>query len=68
MEHYFNPDEINILGRVIEKACLRVGCADERAKEMLALRVLDRAARGERDFDELLSAALNGEGIAHAAA
>ena len=67
MNNSFNPNEVELLAKVIDAACQKVGCADERAKEMLALRVLDHAAQGERDFDALLSAALNGQAIAHAA-
>jgi hypothetical protein len=67
MGNSFNPDEMNLLAKVVDEACRKVGCADERAKEILAMRVLRLAARGERDFGALLSAALNGEAIAHAA-
>ena len=66
MRSSFNPDEVNLLAKVVEEACLKVGCADERAKEMLAVRILDHAARGERDFDKLLMFALGG-GLVHAA-
>ena len=67
MKNAFNPKEVEVLAKVVDEACLKVGCADERAKEMLALRVLDHAAQGERDFEKLLSVALNGKAIAHAA-
>jgi hypothetical protein len=68
MKCSFNPTEVDLLAKVVDKACRQVGCADEVAKEMLAMRVLYLAGRGERDFDALLSAALNGDAIAHAAA
>ena len=67
MKYSFDPTEMSLLAKVVDEACRKVGCADEAAKEMLATRVLYRAGRGERDFDALLSAALNGEVIAHAA-
>ena len=66
MKNAFNPHEMNILAKVVDEACLKVGCADERAKELLALRVLDRAARGERDFETLMSVALDGRAVTNA--
>jgi hypothetical protein len=67
MKNSFNPAEVNLLAKVVDEACLKVRCADLRAKEMLAIRVLCIAAQGERDFDVLLSAALNATSMAHAA-
>jgi hypothetical protein len=55
------------LVKVVDEACLQVSCADKLAKEMLAMRVIYLAGRGERDFGVLLSAALYGETIAYAA-
>ena len=66
MQGSFNPNEVNILAKVVDEACLKVGCADKRAKEMLALRVLDYAAQGERDFQTLLSVALGRKAAANA--
>ena len=60
MKNSFNPADMNLMGKVVNEACLKIGCADERAKELLALRVLNRAAEGERDFDKLLATALGG--------
>jgi hypothetical protein len=61
MQNSFNPDEISVLTKVIEEACLRLSWADDTERQMVALRVLDYAARGERDFETLLSVALNGK-------
>ena len=59
MKKSFNPADVNLMGKVVNEACLKIGCADERAKELLALRVLRRAAEGEHDFETLMSVALN---------
>ena len=67
MKRSFNPDEIIVLAKVVDEACHKVPCADEKAKELLALRVLDRAAQGERDFKTLLTFALNGRALSDAA-
>jgi hypothetical protein len=67
MTQAFDPTEINLLAKVIDAACREVRCADQTAKEMLAVRVIDVANRGERNFDVLLSAALRGEVIGYAA-
>ncbi len=67
MKNSFNPDEIIVLAKVVDEACLKVSCADEKAKELLALRVLDRAAQGERDYKTLLTFALNGRALSDAA-
>jgi hypothetical protein len=67
MKNSFNPAEVNLLAKVVDVASQKVGCADLRAKEMLARRVLCLAGQGERDFDVLLSVALYGETIAYAA-
>ena len=66
MNNSFDPAEVNLLAKVVHEACLKVRCADQRAKERLAMRVPCVAARGEHDFDALLSAALHGEAMAHA--
>jgi len=67
MQNSFNPNEVNILAKVVDEACQRLGHVDDVTKQNLAARVLDYAAQGERDFDKLLSVALNGKAIAHAA-
>jgi hypothetical protein len=67
MINCFDPTEIRLLVKVVDEACLQVSCADKLAKEMLAMRVIYLAGRGERDFGVLLSAALYGETIAYAA-
>jgi hypothetical protein len=67
MNNFFNPAEVNLLAKVVDEASLKVRCADQKAKEVLAMRVLYVAAQGERDFEALLSAALNWKPMAHAA-
>jgi hypothetical protein len=66
MQNSFNPDQVNVLVKVVNEASLRLGHVDEITKQNLAARVLAYAARGERDFETLLSVALNGKAIAHA--
>jgi hypothetical protein len=60
MQNSFNPTEVNILAKVIDEACLKLGRIDDMTKENVAARVLDYAAQGERDFETLLSVALHG--------
>ena len=68
MKNSFKPDEIIVLAKVVDEACRKVPCADEKAKELLAMRVLDRAAaQDELDFQTLLTFALNGRAITCAA-
>ena len=55
----FNPNEVEILAKVVDEACLKLGYVDETTKQMLAYRVLQYASQGERDFETLLSIALN---------
>jgi hypothetical protein len=59
MENSFNPKEVDILAKVVDEACQKLGYVDETTKQMLAHRVLNYAAQGERDFETLLSIALN---------
>jgi hypothetical protein len=61
MQNSFNPIEVNILAKVVDEACLKLGHADDMTKQKLAARVLDYAAQGERDFETLLSVALSGK-------
>jgi hypothetical protein len=67
MKNCFNPNEIDILVKVVDEACQKLGTIDDAAKEHLATRVFFYAAQGERDFDTLLSVALNGRVVTHAA-
>ena len=67
MYNVFDPADLNLLAQVIHTACREVRCADQTAKEMLAIRVIDLANKGERDFDALLSAALKGRASEYAA-
>jgi len=62
MQNSFNPRELEILAKVIDEASLRLGHVDEMTRQNLAVRVLAYSAQGERDFDTLLSMALNGRG------
>ena len=63
MGNSFNPDEMNLLAKVVDEACLKLGCADARTKEIIADAGPPPCGPGERDFGALLSAALNGEAI-----
>lgn len=60
MQNSFKPAEINLLTRVIEQACAKLGGCDDSTKEWIAARVLARASEGEWTFDALLSVALYG--------
>lgn len=61
----FNPDD-QLLTKVVDEACRRVGSIDDVTKEVLALRIRAYVAEGERDFDRLLVFALGG-GLVNAA-
>jgi hypothetical protein len=63
----FNPAEVDIMAKVVDEACQKLGYVDETTKQMLAYRVLNYAAQGERDFETLLSIALNGKAAPDAA-
>jgi hypothetical protein len=67
MQNSFNPTEVNILAKVVDEACQKLGCVDNTTKESVAARVLNYAAQGERDFETLLLVALYGKAIANAA-
>ena len=62
MQNSFNPNEVEMLAKVVDEACQKLGYVDETTKQMLAHRVLNSAAKGERDFETLLSIALNWKG------
>ena len=66
MQNSFNPNEVDILAKVVDEACQKLGYVDETTKQMLAYRVLNYAAQGERDFETLLSVVLNGKAGADA--
>ena len=55
----FNPTEVDIMAKVVDEACQKLGYVDDTTKQMVAYRVLNFAAQGERDFDKLLEVALN---------
>ena len=63
MQNSFNPHEVEVLAKVVDEACKKLGCVDDATKQSLAARVLDYAAHGERDFDTLLSVALGGKAV-----
>jgi hypothetical protein len=60
MQNSFDPTEINLLAKVVECACAQLGGCDDTTKEWIAARILSRVSDGERNFDALLSLALNG--------
>jgi hypothetical protein len=55
----FNPNEVDMLAKVVDEACQKLGYVDDTTKQMVAYRVINYAAQGERDFDKLLEIALN---------
>jgi hypothetical protein len=67
MQNSFNPSEVDILDKVVDEACRKLGRSDDATKENVASRVFFYAAQGERDFDTLLSVALNGRAGSNAA-
>jgi hypothetical protein len=67
MKNSFNPNEVEVLAKVVDEACQKLGHDDEMTKQNLAARVLHYAAQGERDFNTLLSVALSGRAVADAA-
>ena len=60
MQNSFDPIEIDLLVNVVERACAQLGGCDDTTKEWIAARILSRVSDGERNFDALLSLALNG--------
>ena len=67
MNNSFNPSEVDMLAKVVDEACQKLGYFDNATKLNVAARVLDYAGQGERDSEKLLSIALNGKAIACAA-
>lgn len=61
MDNSFNPKEMDVLVKVVDEACQKLGGVDEATRQMVATRVLNYAAQGKRDFETLLSVALNGK-------
>lgn len=55
----FESGDLKLFDRVIARACAEIGDCDEATKSIIAARVLSHAADGERDFETLLSHALN---------
>lgn len=56
----FNPDEMDLLAKVIEDACAKLGRVEDREKQLMAARVMSSASGGESAYHALLSVALNG--------
>lgn len=56
MGNSLSPDEMSILAKVIDDACLKLGC-DEAQREAIAARVTSCAAHGARDYETLFAVA-----------
>jgi hypothetical protein len=58
MRRSFSSDELALLTRVVDKACLDIGGCDTLTHDEIASRLLAYYADyGERDFEKLLSVA-----------
>jgi hypothetical protein len=55
MQHAYKPREVIMLAQVVDQACADLGCCDEVTREIIAVRVIAYADRGERDFEKLLA-------------
>lgn len=57
MQNAFEPDEVELLAKVVNDACVKLDCG-EALKPIVAARVLSFAAKGTRDYDTLLDIAV----------
>lgn len=55
MQHAYKPREVTMLAQVVEQACADLGRCDEATRDIVAVRVIAYADRGERDFEKLLA-------------
>ncbi|WP_119271452.1 hypothetical protein [Taklimakanibacter deserti] len=56
MQNAFNPAEIALFSKVVDEACLKLGC-DDAERATIAARILSFAAKGTRDYETLLAVA-----------
>ncbi len=57
MHGAFNPQDLELFGRVMDAACLKLTC-DEAGRASVAERILSFAAGGTRDYRTLLAIAI----------
>ncbi|MGE4249031.1 MAG: hypothetical protein AB7F09_06560 [Parvibaculaceae bacterium] len=57
MHGAFNPQDMELFGKVVDEACLKLNC-DEALRGNVAARVLSFAADGTRDYETLLAIAI----------
>jgi hypothetical protein len=57
MQRSFDESEMALLTKVIDDACLELGC-DDVQREIVATRVLSFAAKGARDYATLFAIAM----------
>jgi hypothetical protein len=58
MKNVLAPDEVDMVSRVTDDACQKLGCSDV-MRATIATRVLGFANRGERRYETLLAIALD---------
>ena len=52
----FEPHEMALFTKIIDDACLKLGC-DDAQKEIIAARVMSWASKGSRDYETLFAIA-----------
>jgi hypothetical protein len=61
----FDPDALRVMSIALEEACRKLQVdGDQRAREEIAIRILELARCGERDPERLRDGVLRGSGAA----
>jgi hypothetical protein len=58
MSASYKPEEIDLCASILDRACAHLTTHDQVTKELIGLRILHAAERGERDPQRLLGYAL----------
>jgi len=58
MKNVLTPDELDMVAKVTDEACQKLGC-DEAMRAIIGARVLGFANKGERRYEMLLAVALD---------
>jgi hypothetical protein len=62
----FDPDALRMMSTALEEVCRKLQVnGDQRAREVIAARIIDLARRGERDPECLIDRVLREAGAAH---
>lgn len=60
MQYCLEPEDMALLIKVVDEACIQLGGCDESTKSIIATRILCHSYRGKRDYERSLAIALYG--------